>query len=319
MVEKVIVIGGGPAGLAAAIYLGRAGLSPVVFSGDLPGGQPILTSYVENFPGHEKISGPELAEKIRRQAKSFGAKITDKLVIRVDFSQKPFKIFTTDQTYLAQAVLIATGAKPVWLGLPSEKRFIGRGVSTCANCDGFFYKDKVVAVVGGGDTALEEALSLTQFAKKVYIIHRRHQFRATEIMQKRALNHPKIKIIWDSQVVEVLGKDKVEAVKLKTTENFSPVNKSQQKSSQNKPNNQILKIDGLFVAIGHRPATEIFKNQIKMDEKGYILTKNYLTSVDGVFAAGDCVDSVYRQLATAVGAGVAAALEIKRWLEKKSD
>ena len=296
--ENVIIIGGGPAGLAASIYNARADLKPLVIAGSPPGGQLMLTTEVENYPGFESILGPDLIEKYRQHALKFGVRIVDKNVTAVDFSKIPFTISTPEQTYTAKSVIITTGAKAIWLGLPTEERLRGRGVSACATCDAFFFKDKTVAVVGGGDTAMEEALTLTKFAKKVYIIHRRDQFRASKIMQDRVLKHPKIEAIWNATVEEVLGEQKVSAVKIKDL-------KSETKN---------LEVDGLFIAIGHKPDTDIFKGQIELDQKGYIVVKNSMTSKAGVFAAGDCVDHVYKQAATAVGMGVAAALDAERWL-----
>jgi len=366
--EKVIIIGGGPAGLSAAIYLARAGLSPLVFAGSPPGGQLTLTSEVENFPGHDSILGAQLIEKMRKQTQKFGAKIVDENILGVDFSKKPFKVFAgpvvpfppasaplrigglravgipsrhaTRDNYLSNSIIIATGAKALWLGVPGEQELRGKGVSACATCDGFFFRDKVVAVVGGGDTALEEALTLTKFAKKVYLIHRRGEFRASKIMQERVFANKKIEIIWNAQVEEVIGKEKVEEIKLKI------------KNEKLKMTIKNLKIDGLFVAIGHKPDTDVFAGQVELDEKGYVYTssriaieyiknqisnskmtnqnskifniKKYnfdyqmMTSVSGVFAAGDCVDYVYRQAATAAGMGVSAALEVERWLERSS-
>ena len=335
--ENVIVIGGGVAGLSAAIYLARASLSPLVFAGSPPGGQLTLTSEVENFPGHDSILGAQLIEKMRKQAEKFGAKIIDQNIIKTNLSILKKEVFTADKSYTAKSLIIATGAKALWLNVPGEQELRGKGVSACATCDGFFFKDKVVAVVGGGDTAMEEALTLTKFAKKVYIIHRRDSFRASKIMQERVFANPKIEIIWNAKVEEVMGKQKVEGVKIK----INP-----------KLEFRILKIDGLFIAIGHKPDTEIFAGQVELDEKGYIYTssrvaieyiKNQIsnskntnqnskifnifniekynfnyqmaTSVPGVFAAGDCVDFVYRQAATAVGMGVSAALEVEKWLE----
>ncbi|GAB4219564.1 MAG: thioredoxin-disulfide reductase [Candidatus Microgenomates bacterium] len=365
--ENVVIIGGGVAGLSTAVYLSRAGFSPLVFAGSPPGGQLTLTSEVENFPGHESILGAQLVDKIRQQAVKFGAKIIDQNIIKVDLSESPFKLYfpeissmskffvssgssfsaeagktsqvtknLTSSPILAKSLIIATGAKALWLNVPGEQKLRGKGVSACATCDGFFFKDKVVAVVGGGDTALEEALTLTKFAKKVYIIHRRDSFRASKIMQERVFNNAKIEIIWNAQVEEVLGENKVEGVKIAKLLNGQMVKE------------QIL-LDGVFVAIGHKPDTDIFKGQIELDEKGYVITSeraaienikyqisnikysnqisniykvekynfNYktLTSVNGVFAAGDCVDYQYRQAATAAGYGVAAALEVERWLE----
>ena len=301
-IENVIIIGGGPAGLAASIYNARADLKPLIIAGSPPGGQLMLTTEVENYPGFESILGPDLIEKYRQHALKFGVRIVDKNVTAVDFSKKPFKVSTPEQTYTAKSVIITTGAKALWLGLPSEERLRGRGVSACATCDAFFFKDKTVAVVGGGDTAMEEALTLTKFAKKVYIIHRREEFRASKIMQDRVLKHPKIEVIWNTAVEEVLGEQKVTGLKIKD------------KSSSVKES----AVDGLFLAIGHKPDTDIFKGQIDLDQKGYILVKNSMTNRAGVFAAGDCVDHQYRQAAPAVGMGVAAALDAERWLGEQN-
>ena len=337
--EKVVIIGGGPAGLSAAIYLARAGLEPLVIAGSPPGGQLILTSEVENYPGYESILGPELIEKMRKQAAKFGARIVDENVAGVDFSQKPF-IIKPSSPIDSEAVIIATGAKALWLGLESETRLRGKGVSACATCDGFFFRGKTVAVVGGGDTALEEGLTLTKFASKVIIIHRRDQFRASKVMQERVFRHPKIKVIWNATVTEILGQNKVEGIKI------------QVKSQKSKVKSDNLPVQGVFIAIGHQPDTEVFVGKVLTDQKGYIVNTarlalelvkvksqkskvksvgqsteieraahkfnpNYqtMTSVEGVFAAGDCVDYVYRQAATAVGTGVAAALEVEKWLE----
>lgn len=342
--EKVIIIGGGPAGLAASLYLGRADLSPLVISGSPPGGQLTLTSEVENYPGFDSILGNQLIQQMRRQAKKFGARFIDQNVTRVDFSQKPFKLYVAHQEYRSKTVLVATGAKANWLNLPSEQRLRGKGVSACAVCDGFFFRNKTVAVVGGGDTAMEEALTLTKFAKKVFIIHRRQQFRASKILQKRVFNNQKIEIVWNAVVNKVLGDNRVEGAELKITS---------QKASEDKVKKKVLKLDGLFIAIGHQPATEFLKDSgLLLDKKGYILTSanqaltiarrlanglkkekgltkkltnnllinrfdfsyQTMTSVAGVFAAGDVVDPVFRQAATAVGLGVAAALEVERYL-----
>lgn len=330
-IEKVIIIGGGPAGLAAAVYTARANLSPLVFAGSPPGGQLILTSDVENYPGFESILGPQLIDRYRAHAKKFGTRIVDDNVGKVDFTRKPFEIYdaASEKIYRTESVIIATGAKAIWLGLENEQRLRGKGVSACATCDAFFFKNKVVAVVGGGDTAMEDALTLTKFASKVYIIHRRNEFRASKIMQERVFKNPKIEIVWDTMVMDLLGKDKVEGVKIKKLK--------EEKESE-------IKLDGLFLAIGHQPDTEVFKGQIELDKKGYIITfarlaEDYLsgkqevdseklakirsgvplfgthTSVRGVFAAGDCVDYVYRQAGTAVGMGIAAALDVEKWLE----
>ena len=337
-IEEVIVIGGGPAGLAACVYLARANLKPLLFAGSPPGGQLMLTSEVENYPGFDHILGPELVAKLRKHAQTFGTRIVDQNILKVFFSTSHHEVGTIDKTYAAKTILITTGAKALWLNLQSEQRLRGKGVSACATCDGFFFKNKVVAVIGGGDTAMEEALTLTKFAAKVYLIHRRDQFRASKIMQKRVLENPKIKVMWNTVVEEVLGENKIEGLKLAT--------------EKPETENRILKIDGLFLAIGHKPDTDLFKSAIELDGKGYIVTSdryalefaksvsketevkllspkekvtmykdrfdlNWVsaTSVKGVFAAGDCVDYQFRQAGTAVGMGIAAALEIERWLE----
>ncbi len=333
--ENLIIIGAGPAGLTAALYAGRAGLSPLVLAGSPSQSQILLTSEIENFPALEAESGFHLIEKLKKQAKSFGARIEEKNVTRVNFKKKPFEIYA-EKSYLAKSVIIATGAKAIWLGLESEARLRGKGVSVCATCDGFFFRGQNVAVVGGGNAALQEALFLTKFVSRVYLIHRRDSFRATKILQERVFKNQKIEVVWNSTVTEVIGKDKVERIRLKP--------------------DKTLKVSGLFVAIGHKPSTDLFLGQIKMDKRGHILTSadlalakmkievnaanqgateteretikeiNYLlkefdfnyrfmTSVRGVFAAGDCVDHDYRQASTASGAGAAAALEVEKWLE----
>ena len=327
-IQNVVIIGGGPAGLAAALYTSRANLKPVVFAGSPPGGQLTLTSEVENWLGFESILGPELISKMRSHVEKFGVKIFDENVTSIDFAKAPFKVKSIDREVITKSVIIATGAKALWLNLESEQRLKGKGVSACATCDGFFFKNKVVAVVGGGDTAMEEALTLTKFATKVYLIHRKDSFRASKIMQERVLKHEKIEVIWNTQVVEVLGESRVEGLKLQSVESKELKN---------------LTVDGLFLGIGHKPDTELFKDKIELDEKGYIVTFDMLarehlmygkvpaekvkkiqesaghsptsTNVLGVFAAGDCVDHVYRQATTAVGMGVAAALDVERWLE----
>lgn len=328
MIENIIIIGSGPAGLAASIYNARAGLNPLVIAGSPPGGQLMLTTEVENYPGFESILGPDLILKMREHAEKFGVRFIDENVIKVEFANKIHKIYTSDKTYDSRAVIIATGAKALWLNLPSEQKLRGKGVSACATCDGFFFKEKIVGVVGGGDTAMEEALTLTKFAKKVYIIHRRDNFRASKIMQERALKNPKIEVIWNSVVEEILGDKKVEGIKIRKIvieagQEDRGKKMENNPASKNLPSNSILnlssisqlKLDGLFIAIGHKPDTDIFKEQIELDKKGYIVVKDYMTSVKGVFAAGDCVDHKYRQAATAVGMGVAAALEVERYLE----
>jgi len=318
MTENVIIIGGGPAGLSAAIYLARANLNPLVFAGSPPGGQLTLTSEVENYPGFESILGSELIEKMRNQAKKFGTRIVDENVIKVDFS-KPIKtVFNQRQSLIkTKSIIIATGAKALWLNLPSETRLRGRGVSACATCDGFFFREKTVAVVGGGDTALEEALTLTKFAKKVYIIHRRDFFRASKIMQERVLKNGKIEIIWNSAVEEILGEKKVEGVRLKKIVPLLHGSIVENKKTMKQSNNETITLEGVFVAIGHKPDTDLFKDKIELDEKGYIkIFERRRTSVKGVFVAGDCADPYYRQAVTAAGTGVEAALEVERYLNE---
>ena len=305
-IENVVIIGGGPAGLAASIYLARASLNPLVFAGSPPGGQLTLTSEVENYPGFESILGTELIDKMRNQAKKFGTRIIDENVKNVETGHAPSvpKIITSEngKVYQAKSIIIATGAKALWLNLPSETRLRGHGVSACATCDGFFFRDKTVAVVGGGDTALEEALTLTKFANLVYIIHRRDFFRGSKIMQDRVFANKKIKIIWNAAVEEILGEKRVEGIRIKNVG-----------VDRDRPEREI-KLDGVFVAIGHKPDTELFVNKIELDVKGYIIVNRSMTSVPGIFAAGDCVDHIYRQAATAVGMGVAAALEVEKYL-----
>ncbi len=304
--EKVIIIGGASAGLTAGIYTSRAKLEPLLFTGEMYGGQLMMTSEVENFPGFpEGIQGPELMERMLRQAERFGTRILYEKVEKVDFSSKPFRVFATSGEYLAHSVIIATGARPRMLGLESEKALLGHGVSYCAVCDGAFYRDMEVCVVGGGDSAMEEALHLTHHASRVKVIHRRDQLRASKIMQERAFENPKIEFIWDSVVEEVLdvSQKKVTGVLVRNV-------KTGEKTE--------IKCDGLFIAIGHEPNTEIFKGQIELDEMGYIKVRDHVkTSVEGVFAAGDVHDHKYRQAITASAFGCMAALEAERYLSEK--
>jgi len=303
LTHKIIIIGSGPAGLTAAIYTGRAGLNPLLIAGVPAGGQLMLTTDVENYPGFpEGIKGPELMNLMREQANRYGAEIVDDNVQSVDFSVRPFKITTSNETFDAEAVIIATGSSARWLDLESEQRLIGRGVSSCATCDGFFFRNREVVVVGGGDSAMEEALYLANLASKVTIIHRRDQLRATKIMQDRALKHEKIQFIWDSIVTEVLGENRVEGVKIK---NVKTGGLSE------------LKCDGVFVAIGHDPNTKVFAGQIELDERGYVIANGTRTDIDGIFVAGDVWDYRYRQAVTAAGSGCEAAIDAEKWLTEQ--
>lgn len=306
MAENVIIIGSGPAGYTAAIYTARATLAPILFEGKEPGGQLTTTTQVENWPGNpDGILGPDLMANFKKHAEKFGTKILNETVTEVDLSKRPFVVKTDKQTYEAQSVIISTGASAKRLGLKGEEKFYGKGISACATCDGFFFKNKVVAVVGGGDVAMEDATFLTKFATKVYVIHRRDELRASKPMQERARKNPKIEFIWNTAVEDVVGEDKLTAIKIKNI-----------KTNESKE----LKCDGLFVAIGHKPNTEIFANQIDLDKKGYIITEpgSTMTSVPGVFAAGDCVDYKYRQAVTAAGMGCMAAINVEKWLGAQS-
>lgn len=322
--QNVVIIGGGAAGLSAAVYLARAGLAPLVFAGSPPGGQLMLTTEVENFPGTDSVLGPQLIENLRNQSKKFGTTIIDENITSVETTKRPFTVTTGGgKTYTTKSIIIATGARALWLGLDSEQRLRGKGVSACATCDAFFFRNKTVAVIGGGDSALEEALTLTKFASKVYVVHRRDVFKASKIMQKRVLEHEKIEVIWNAQVQEVVGQHKVEGLKLKIGEETREV-----------------PVDGIFVAIGHRPDTDLLKGKLELDTKGYLVTTaiaaliNFqsplytkdqfdvryqtMTSVPGIFGAGDCVDHVYKQASTAAGLGVQASLDVERWLESQT-
>lgn len=305
---KVIIIGSGPAGLTAAIYAARGGIEPVVVSGNEPGGQLILTSDVENFPGFsDAIKGPELMENMRKQTEKFGTQFVDNIVTSVDFSSRPFKVTVSNQIHTAEAVIIATGSSAMWLGLESETRLKGKGVSACATCDGFFFKGKDVVVVGGGEVAIEEALFLTKLTKSVKVIHRRDELRAMQIMQQRAFSNPKISFIWNSVVEEILGENKVEGIKIR---NIKKTGEEEEESE--------IKCDAVFVAIGHKPNTEIFRGHIELDSKGYV--KKYdesKTNIEGIFVAGDVYDYTYRQAVTAAGSGCKAAIDVIRYLEAK--
>lgn len=307
-VHNVIIIGSGPAGLTAALYAGRANLNPLVFEGPQPGGQLTITTEVENYPGFpDGVMGPEMMELFRKQAQKFGAECHFKMVDEVDFSKRPFKLVVEGTTYLAQTVIVATGATAKLLNLPSEKEYMGYGVSACATCDGFFFKNQHVLVVGGGDTAMEEATYLTKHAARVTVVHRRNELRASKVMQERAMQNPKIDFIWDSVVSEVMGEvnamghKKLNGVKLK-----------------NLKTGQITdyKCDGLFLAIGHQPNTNLFEGKLEMDPVGYLITKprSTATNVPGVFAAGDVADPTYRQAVSAAGTGCMAAIDAERFL-----
>ncbi len=308
MIYNTIIIGSGPAGLTAAIYSSRARLAPLMIEGEEAGGQLMITSDVENYPGFAKgVAGPELIGIMRNQAEKFGTQFITKNVTKVDFSKRPFKILVGKDEYQAQSAIISTGASAKWLGLPTEKQYYNRGVSACATCDGAFFKEQVVAVVGGGDTAMEEAQFLTRFAKKVYVIHRRDSFRASKIMADRTLNHPKIEVIWNTEVTEIVGDGKVvTGLKLRGL-----VDKKESE----------LSVQGMFVAIGHKPNTDLFKGLLDMNETGYLVTKpgSTYTNIPGVFAAGDVADHVYRQAVTAAGTGCMAAIDCERWLEDQGN
>ncbi len=307
---KTLILGSGPAGYTAAIYAARANLAPVLLTGQQPGGQLTITSDVENYPGFpEGILGPEMMVKFREQAARFGTVIVDEHGTAVDLRQRPFTV-TSDggNVWKTQTLIVSTGASALYLGLPSEKALQGRGVSACATCDGFFFKNKLVYVVGGGDSACEEANFLTKYASRVNLVVRRDQLRASKIMQQRALNNPKIEVLWNQTVTDVLdvAKGKVTGLELTNTQNGE---------------RRQVPADGLFLAIGHQPNTELFRGVLDMDDKGYIVTVpgKTATNVPGVFAAGDCQDSYYRQAVTAAGSGCMAAIEVERWLELQHD
>lgn len=309
--HKVIIIGSGPAGLTAALYTARANLNPIVFEGIQPGGQLTITTEVENYPGFpDGIMGPELMDKIRQQAQKFGAKSVYQQVSEVDFSKRPFKIVSDGMTHFAETIIVSTGATAKLLNIPSEAQYMGYGVSACATCDGFFFKNQHVVVVGGGDTAIEEASFLTKFASKVSIVHRRNELRASKVMQKRAFDNPKIAFVWDSVVDEVLGKNEngrksITGVKLKNVKTGALTD---------------FACDGLFLGIGHQPNTSLFKGVLDMDSVGYLITKPHstATNIPGVFAAGDVADPTYRQAVSAAGTGCMAAIDAERFLTHHS-
>ena len=310
-IHDVIIIGSGPAGLTAAIYTARASLAPLVIegeissTGDQPGGQLMLTTEVENFPGFEHgIQGPELMSTMRAQAERFGAKFVTEKATRVDFSARPFRVWVGDTEYRGKTVVVSTGARSLMLGLEAEQRLIGHGLSTCATCDGFFFRGKEIAVVGGGDSAMEEATFLTKFASKVTVIHRRDHLRASKIMQDRAFANEKIEFRWNSQVVDLVGEQSLEGVVVEDTVTGERAT---------------LPMAGLFVAIGHSPNTGLFSGNLDLDENGYLVTTpgRSLTSVEGVFGCGDVQDSIYRQAITAAGSGCMAAIDAERWLESQ--
>lgn len=303
-VRNVVIIGSGPAGLTAALYAARAGLSPVVVEGLQPGGQLTITTMVENWPGHrDGVMGPDLMADMRAQAERFGTEIRSGLITRVSLDARPFTLhFDDGGTLQTQALIIATGASAKLLEIPSEMAMMGRGVSTCATCDGFFFRNRPIAVVGGGDTAMEEAIYLAKLASHVTVIHRRRELRASKVMQEKAFAHPKIAFIWDTAVDEVLGdeRNEVRGVRLRNLETGALTD---------------MAVDGLFVAIGHTPNTSLFAGQLEMDANGYLITRGTRTNVEGVFAAGDVQDHVYRQAITAAGSGCMAAIDAERWLE----
>ena len=307
--HPVVIIGSGPAGLTAAIYTARANLTPLVIEGELsstsdqPGGQLMLTTEVENFPGFpEGIMGPELMMRFREQASRFGAAFITAKATAIDFSQRPFKVWVRDELYEADSIIVSTGAQSLMIGLEAEERLLGHGLSTCATCDGFFFRGQEIAVVGGGDSAIEEATFLTKFASKVTLIHRRDTLRASKIMQDRALNNPKIEMRWNSVVTDLLGDDKLVGAMVRDV---------------NTGEESLLAVTGLFVAIGHRPNTDLFKGVLDMQDSGYLITRagSSYTNIDGVFACGDVQDHTYRQAITAAGSGCMAAIDAERWLE----
>jgi thioredoxin reductase (NADPH) len=304
--RNVVIVGSGPAGLTAAIYAARADLRPLVVEGFSAGGQLMLTTDIENYPGFpDGILGPELMERFRAQAQRFGAEFVTADVDRVELSEPPFGVWAVGEEYRARSVIVSTGASALMLGLEGEQRLLGHGVSTCATCDGFFFRDREIAVVGGGDSAMEEAIFLTKFANKVTVVHRREELRASRIMQDRAFANPKIEFRWNTVVDDVLGEDRLEGLALRDVRTGET---------------STLGVGGLFVAIGHTPNTELFKGQLDLDANGYVLTHegSMRTSVEGVFASGDVQDHAYRQAITAAGTGCMAAIEAERWLAAQS-
>jgi len=301
-IYDVMILGSGPAGLTAAIYARRAGLKTLVMTGNIWGGQLMLATTVENYPGFENgIQGPNLMENMKKQAERFGAEFVYDEVMEIDFSRRPFKISLRNKEYTGKTVIIATGASAKWLNIKGEKKFRGKGVSVCAVCDGAFFKNKKLIVVGGGDTAMEEAIFLTKIASEVTIVHRRDRLRASEILQQQAFKNSKIRFIWNCTVQEILGKDYVEAVKL----------------ISNDSSEQIIKCDGVFIAIGHQPNTQVFKNQINLDKEGYVIAMDTSkTNIEGVFVAGDVKDRIYRQVITAAASGCKAAIDAEKDLRR---
>lgn len=306
---KIVIVGSGPAGLTAALYAARADLQPIVFEGPEPGGQLTTTTDVENYPGYpEGVLGPKMMDDFRQQAQRFGADTRWGMVTNIDFSQRPYKVEIDEETEIyAEAVIASTGAEAKWLGIESEQKMRGKGVTACATCDGAFFRDQEVIVIGGGDSAMEEATFLTKFASKVTIVHRRDEFRASKIMQKRALDNPKIEVIWNSTLHEVLGDQVVDGVVLENTQT------GEKQTFEN--------VKGVFLAIGHKPNTELFEGVLDMDDEGYIITegKSTYTNVPGVFACGDAQDKIYRQAVTAAGTGCMAAIDAERWLAEQED
>ena len=310
--RSVIIVGSGPAGLTAAIYTARANLAPLVIEGepsstsDQPGGQLMLTTEVENYPGfRDGVMGPDLMSRFREQAARFGAEFVTEKATKVDLSSRPFKVFVRDTVYEADSVIVSTGSRSLMLGLESERRLLGHGLSTCATCDGFFFRDQHIAVIGGGDSAVEEATFLTRFADRVTLIHRRDHLRASKIMQDRAFANPKIEMLWDTVVDDLIGDQRLEGIRVRNV-------KTEESST--------LPVTGVFVAIGHRPNSDLFADVLDRDENGYLVTTadSTYTNVEGVFACGDVQDHVYRQAVTAAGSGCMAAIDAERWLERQA-